>query len=173
MSNLIPPGRYAARAVDAELGLTKASTEQIGIGFEILQEGEYQGWHITGFFSFSDAAVDYTMEKMRNAGWQGDDVAALESLSPSQTDCSIVIKHEEYEGKVSAKVAFVNNGGKVKMAAPLEGGQRQSFAARMRGKAIASRQSQPQAAQSTKPNGNTTKRDTHPNAPGNTDDIPF
>lgn len=179
MSTLIPPGRYAARATDADLGLSKQNTEQIGIGFEILQEGEFCGWHITGFFSFSDKAAEYTFEKMRNAGWTGDDVGDLTSLAPSTVDCSITIKHEEWEGETNAKVAFVNkpSDGKVKMAAPLDGGQRQSFAARMRAKAIASRPREQSAPPSRPVNGGATPtrgRDPHPNAPGNNeDDIPF
>lgn len=172
MADLIPAGRYNARAVDAQLGLSKGGSEQIGIGFEILDEGDHLGWHITGFFSFSDAAADYTFEKMRNAGWEGDDVTDLSSLSPSAADCSIVIKHEEYEGEWRAKVAFVNRPGtgKVKMTTPLEGGALASFGARMRAKAIASRGTG--GGGGARPaNGGATTRTArtpapHPNAPG-------
>lgn len=180
MDNLIAQGRYRARAVDAQLGLSKSNSEQVGIGFEILDEGQYEGWHITGFFSFSDAAADYTLEKMRNAGWQGDDVSDLSSLCPAEGECVIVIRHEEYEGKTQVKVAFVNKPGtgKVKMAAPLEGAAASSFAARMRAKAIASRQEGGRPASSAPArtgNGGRPAQTDHPFAPGGAadDDIPF
>ena len=180
-SNILPAGRYPARTVEADLGYTKSNTEQVALGFEVLA-GEHQGWRITGFFSFSEAAVDYTMEKLRNAGWQGDDISDLSSLCPSSTECSIVVRHEEYEGKTSAKVAFVNRSGGVKLAAPLDADQRASFAQRMRAKAIASRQAQePQpAAQSPRaPTSNAKappkRSEPNPYAPGGASDgdIPF
>lgn len=143
MSNIIPEGTYRARCLETDLGSSKTGKEQIMMNFQITEEGQWCGKHWSGYFYFSDKAADYTFEKMRNAGWQGDDLADLSSLSPSNVECLIVISHEEYEGKTRVKIDYVNKlGGGVKMADPMDAAKRKAFAERMRGKAIASKQYQ-------------------------------
>ncbi len=178
MSDLIPAGRYPAKSIDAQLGEAKSGNEQIGVCFQIQGDGVCSGRMLTGFFSFSDNAVDYTMEKLRNAGWQGDDLSDLSSLCPSEVECSIVVQHEDYEGKTNAKIAFVNKPDGVKMAAPLDDAKKRSLAARMKAKAIASRQGQPSAPSkpASRPSGGGYGNPSHPNAPGNgpgDDPLPF
>ena len=141
MSSMIPEGTYRARCTEADLGSAKTGTEQILMKFQISEEGEWCGKHWSGFFYFSDKTADYTLEKMRNAGWQGDDLNDLSSLNPAKIDCMIVIKHDEYEGRVRASIDFVNKlDSGIKMANPMDVARRKEFAERMKGKAVASRE---------------------------------
>lgn len=68
---------------------------------------------ITSYFSMSEKAVKYTVEKIRNLGFQGDDFDLLtDGLELAGNWCSIVIEHEEYNGKTYAKIKFVNEYGR-------------------------------------------------------------
>lgn len=64
---------------------------------------------ITGFFSLTEKAAGYTIDKIRNLGFQGDDLGLLADGKALQGGwCTISIQHETYDGIVRAKVAFVN-----------------------------------------------------------------
>jgi hypothetical protein len=69
---------------------------------------------------------------MRTAGWQGDDVTDLSSLSrPDVPEVELVIAHEEWEGKTREKVKWVNAAGGIALKA-LDQGKKQALAARIR-----------------------------------------
>jgi hypothetical protein len=76
---------------------------QLWVKFET-SEGNIAGW-----FSFTDKAAQHTVKKIRNIGYQGDNIEQLnDGVSMRGMLCSIVVEHEEYDGKTRAKVAFVN-----------------------------------------------------------------
>lgn len=129
-------GTHKARAVSWALGGGQGK-EQIAIMFEIL-EGMLQGKSITAYLSFSDAAVDYTMEKMRNCGWDSDSLAELDSLGNNEVQ--IVVEDEQWQGKTRSKVKFVNKANRLTLKDAMDERAVQTFAARMRGKAVASKQ---------------------------------
>ena len=138
---MISEGKVTARATGASIGLTLGNKEQVGIAFDLL-DGPDAGQSITAYGSFSGAALPYTLEKMRTAGWRGDDLADLSSIGgPKTPDVQLVIEHEEYNGKLSAKVKFINSLGGVAMKEVLDAKAAQTFAARMRGAVLAHNQS--------------------------------
>lgn len=131
-----PEGKFRAKARKAELGESK-SGEQIGIEFEIL-EGETKGHRLAYYSSFSEAAMAITIKAMRTAGWKGDDVTDLSSLSREDVPVvELVVEHETWEDKTRAKVKWVNSAGGVQMKNPLDQGKKAGLAARMR-QAVAS-----------------------------------
>lgn len=172
-----PKGYYRARAVDGGLGHTEKGREQVAVQFEMLDD-EWKGNTITWFGYFDDRIVtknnlsltDLTLQALRNAGWTCDDLSVLEGLG--STEVSLSIEHDEYEGKVRSKVAWVNKpGGGLMIKAPMKESDAKAFAARMKRKAQASRPA---------PEANGAKAAAHVNAPGssvnppvNSDDIPF
>ena len=171
-------GTYPGRAIGAALGFTKGEKPQVAVELEVT-EGEDAGQRITWFGYFSEKTEGRTLESLRTLGWQGDD---LDDLSTATGDCMFVVEQEEWEGKVSAKVKWINKAGGLALSAPMDANQARSFAERMKGKAIASRMAaqgsgtapapakpRPASAQRQAP----PKRDQHPNAPGADDDIPF
>jgi hypothetical protein len=102
---MIPEGRYTAKAVNALLTYTSTGKEQLEIWLNIAG-GEQNGQRATyyGYFG-SDAQVNMQVKALRACGWKGDDLADLSGLDQ---ECEIVVKHEEYNGKTSAKVKYVN-----------------------------------------------------------------
>lgn len=92
-----------AVVMEASIGETKNGGEQIVLVFG-LEEGPNMGNPITAYRSLSDRAAPYTAKDMQTLGWQpGDDVSKALGAQ-----CRLTIVHEEYEGKVSAKVKWIN-----------------------------------------------------------------
>jgi hypothetical protein len=120
-----------ARAIDGDLGWTQGGKAQVAVTFEIL-EGEDAGRNITWYGYFSDASKERTIEALRYCGWKGDDISDMSSIN-GEGEASIVIEHEEYEGKTRAKVQWVNNGGGARLAKPMEDDEKKAFAEKMKG----------------------------------------
>ena len=132
---MIAIGKYNVKATDAQLGTTDKGTDYIGIDFQILDEGEFFGHHITYYGYFSEKAFKWTLKAMRAAGFEGLDMNDLSSIIDSE--CNIEVEHDEWEGKVSAKVKWVNASGGVAMQNKMDDNQRSSFAKRMRAMIVA------------------------------------
>lgn len=108
MDEIIPKGTYRARAVSARGGKANTGGDQVGIRFKF-EDGQpaVEGKTITGYFSFSDAAFDYTIEKMSNAGWIGPDPTDYSGIGDAIVE--LVIDHDtDQQGVLRAKVGFVN-----------------------------------------------------------------
>jgi len=141
--SLLEPGIYRARAVTGELGYTNKGDEQIAVSFEILDQA---GFRITWYGSFSTeitgqakkSPVERTFETLRVCGWSGDDVSDLTGLE--QNEVEVVIEINEWEGKESNRVKWVNAlGGGLALKNVMPPDAKKAFAARMKGQAIASR----------------------------------
>lgn len=143
MSELIPAGYYSAVAVPidteqgrvwAQFGESKnAGTKQVLLHFEIL-DGPHAGKRLPwfGFFKTKES-VERTLESLRVTGFKGDDLAELPFQQLDQK-VSITVEHDEYNGKVRAKIAWVNKpgGGGVKLEKTIEGAALKSFAAQLK-----------------------------------------
>lgn len=140
----IPKGRYRARSLQAEFGFSpNKGTEQVVVEFELLDD-QWRGERVTWIGYFTEKTTERTMEALRFCGWSGDDVTDLVGLGTSEV--SLVIDHEEYDGKLQAKVQWVNKGGAFAMKAPMSPDQKKAFAAKMRGAAVKSRSAGDQQA---------------------------
>lgn len=135
-------GTWPARAKEWDLGLAKSGNEQIAILFQIT-EGPHAGKHIQGYLSFAGGALDRTLESMRHCGWASDSLAEIDDLGNNEIE--LVIEDEEYttpegELKWTSKVKWVNRRSRLTVKSPLTAAQRQAFAAKLRGKTVASKQ---------------------------------
>jgi hypothetical protein len=125
-TNMIAEGRQPAICRSIQFGKTSKGDEQIAIGFEIVGEGNPDvGRQLTYYGMFTDSTIDFTVEALRNCGWTGDELAELPALADAgqlANEVSLVVEHEEWEGKWREKVKWVNRpgGGKVKLADPLD-----------------------------------------------------
>lgn len=179
-------GTYRARAVEAELGLAGNGSEQVALLFEIVEDGPHFGERITWYGYFTQGTFARTIESLRHAGWQGDDLADLSTVGSKE--CSIVLEWESYEGRDSLRVKWVNaGGGGMALKRRMDDAGKRAFAARMRGQVVAA--SGGRAASSARPapsrpaprpNAPPPRAAPHPNAPGQEgaapppdDDIPF
>jgi hypothetical protein len=193
MSLLLDPGTYRAHAIAAELGFTNGGDEQVAISFEIL---DHPGQRITWYGGFSTeikgqakkSPCERTFETLRTCGWEGDDLTDLAGIDSN--DVEVVLEINEYEGKESNRIKWVNSlgsgGPALKNVMPPDA--KKAFAAKMRGQAIASRQkmgggtvSQVASKPSNGSNGRTQQpsnrqqpgRRNEPVDPQADDDIPF
>lgn len=112
---MLPIGNYEAVAtpvetedgpVYAQFGETKTGKQQVAITFEILAS-EYAGQRITWFGYFTPNAAERTVQSLRYCGFRGNDI----SQAPTQALTSrvqLAIEHDEYNGRTSTKVRWVN-----------------------------------------------------------------
>ncbi len=135
MTTLLDPGTYRARSIDGALGTTSKGKEQVAVKFDLL---DFPGQSITWFGYFTDATTNSTFRALRTAGWKGQDLSDLSDLqNPEGPEVWLVIEHDTYEGKTTAKVRWVNSAGGLAMKNAMEVDQAKTFAARMREKVAA------------------------------------
>ena len=120
--------RHKVRCVDFGLCWTENNTEQLALALEIV-EGEHKGFITQLYLSFSAAAREYSIDKMRALGWTGDDFAKLDSIKSKIAIASF--QHEEYEDKIYARVGWVNPLG-VQMKKPMTANEIAAFATGMK-----------------------------------------
>jgi len=126
-------GNYTAKATGSfDFGTSARGTEQVAVEVEIL-DGEEAGRFMTWFGYFSEKTSERTVEALRLLGWQGDDITKLEGLGSRRV--SIVVEHEDYDGKTNAKIQWVNRLGGlgVKLKTPMDDKAKRVFAAKMKG----------------------------------------
>jgi hypothetical protein len=73
---------------------------QVAVGFE-----NAAGDYITWYGSLSPAALPYTVERLRNAGWTGNDLSTVGSLVGKVADIKVV--EDSYNGQTSLKVSGI------------------------------------------------------------------
>jgi hypothetical protein len=171
-------GRFKARGKEAQFGVSSNGNEQVAVLFEIT-EGEHTGKSLTWFGSFTEAAIDRTMESLRHCGWTSDNITDA-CVQIGDNDVEIDVREEEYQGKLQTKVAFVNRPFRLAMKAPMNANEIASFAARMKGKAVASKKAYgapatpahggPQRGNGQRQNARTTADDFPGNDAGYSDD---
>jgi hypothetical protein len=131
---VIAIGVHRALAQSIQFGFAGADDkEQVVVEFR-LEDGN----SISYFGFFTEKTFKRTIESLRYLGWEGDDLSELPALAEAGMltgEVDLVVDHEEYDGKVTAKVKWVNKpgGGRVQLAKPMEADGLKSFAARMKG----------------------------------------
>lgn len=113
-------GRYDVCVVENALG-EEATAYSCAVRFFCAANNSY----ITGYFSMSDAAFEWTEKKLQAIGWNARESGAFdklgtdskylydlaEKLHPGGPHCRIQVKYEEYplgSGKWTPKVGFVD-----------------------------------------------------------------
>ena len=131
---MIEAGTYEARPITAALGSTKGDKPCVGVEFELLDTGA----HISWFGYFTEKTTERTIESLRFCGWTGQDLDNLSEIGAKEKlTVQLVIEQEEYEGKVTAKVQWINRGGGLRLNKPLDGQAAKAFAAQMKGAVVA------------------------------------
>lgn len=168
----IENGKYKARGVKGELGLTSTGKEQVGVELALTGDG-YVGTSLTWYGYFTDAALPFTIKTLRTLGWQGSDLADLSGIDANEVE--LVVENEEYEGKNRTRVKFINAIGGLSMKEPLPADRAKAFAAAMKGKILGVEQAngqRPQAAKS-KPSSAPAPRANPEPKPAADFDVPF
>ena len=135
---MIPAGKYIGTPVSAALGTTSTGKEQIAVQFEFIDP---VGERLTWYGYFTDAAFDRTIESLRAIGWTGsslDEFAGEKLPAGVNHQVELVVQHEEYEGKVQVRIAFVNSiGAGLALKSAMTSDQARAFAAKMKGRIAA------------------------------------
>lgn len=111
---MLPTGTYKAVATEnpddgsyVRFGETSKGKTEATVMFEVI-EGVHTGQRITWRAYFAtEKNAKRTIEGLRQCGFTGDDLAAATSQTLDKP-VDIVVAHEEYNGRVSAKVQWVN-----------------------------------------------------------------
>lgn len=119
----IPPGKYLARPRTAVLSESKGGNDQVNVGL-VIDEGEYKGEIVYAYLSFTGAAEQYSIEKLRNCGWTGKD---MNDIRFPDIQVRMVMENDTFQGKVQTKVKSIYPLGNAMSA-----DRAQSFAERMR-----------------------------------------
>lgn len=178
----------ATHGVLAQLRAVQFATATTGnvqacLTFQIVDEGSPDKGRVIAYFgTFTDGSIDFTVDALRNCGWTGDNLAEVPQLAAEDKLAEVVslkIDHEEYQGKVNAKVKFVNKpgtGGKagLRLNDELTGGDLDRFASMMRTKVRAAGRDAEHAkgrgGASAAPSANRSRRPASPPPPR--DDVP-
>ncbi len=144
--DLIPAGKYVARAEHWKLGEASTGSEQVVVDFKFSDPALGS---ILWFGFFTEKTYERTVESLRHCGWKGTDVLELDTPQAdlNANEVEIVVEHDTYKGKTSAKVAWVNNLSRagVNVVAPLAIEKRTSFQQRMKANILAMEQGKPPA----------------------------
>lgn len=141
---MIPAGNYTAEAVPmddgtwAQFGQSSKGTDQVLMYFRIV-EGECAGETLPWVGYFSADAMKRTLESIRLAGFNGDEIYELPAgFAPQQV--TVVVEHNTNptNGKTYPRVAWVNElgnlGGRLKFDKPIEGDALRMLSAKLKAK---------------------------------------
>lgn len=141
MSDLIPEGRHDAVAVLSStdddsteryihMGESKSGKPQLCVVFEVTN-GPSQGRQLRWYPVITEKTVDWVLASLRAMGHKGDQM--VDDAQQLDQVVSLVISHNEWEGKVTARVDWVNAKGSsvVKMHAPMSQDKIRTWNAKM------------------------------------------
>src|SRR5579862_677136 len=103
---MLSPGYYRARAIEWALGKTDKGNRQVAVRFQTFDDEDRPGEAITWYGYFTEKTAERTLESLQHCGWTGDDITDLSGIE--RNEVQLVVENEEYEGKVHARVAWVN-----------------------------------------------------------------
>ncbi len=141
MSNDIPVGRYVGRAVGRAQFGGKPGSEQMGVRFELLNEGFERRtviWY-QNIAATNPTGMEIAVRGLRDAGWTGDDITeANADTGLGSVEVDLAISYREWEGKqkMEVRVFGIGGGAMFKEENALDERSLASLAARMKGLAL-------------------------------------
>ena len=116
MANLIPEGRYKAVVHDFGTGASNTKgTPYIKLGLRII-EGEFEGRIIDAMLWVTDKTMPRLATDLMAIGYTSDEdplvafgnAKKLEDVPCAARPVQVVVKHEEFNNSVQARVAYIN-----------------------------------------------------------------
>jgi len=142
----------------------QGKTASVNVMFDLL-DGPNKGEQITAYLYLSDKTEQRTCESLLHCGWTGKDFKTLPGFGTK--DVYLVIEYDSYEGKMHAKVKWVNSGKRtagVKDEDRMQDAEIKGFASRMETLAKGALDGTPKPPKSAPTSKQTASAD---------DDIPF
>lgn len=139
MEQRIAAGIYKGRGIagSEQYGTTSNDNDQIALDLTLADVGE----QVTTFLIFTDKSAEYSIARLRELGWEGDDLSNLAGIDKNEVN--VEIKYEEYQGKLQMRVQILTGGGRVVLQNSMDDKGKKAFAARFKGLAVASRGPKP------------------------------
>ena len=99
---MIPAGTYDAEVISDSLfsNSSKKGSRQVAVSLRT------DAGDITWIGYLSDKAMPYTEANLATMGYDGESASSVKGAR-----IQIVVEHEEYEGKVQARVKYINEAG--------------------------------------------------------------
>jgi len=118
---MMQAGIYKARAIQGseQYGESTTGTPKIRLDLNV---PSLERTVFTDLF-FSDASAEFSYERLRALGWQGDDISDLRSIDANEVE--VEIRQEQFDGKQRWRVEILT---RQKVANPLD---KNAFAARV------------------------------------------
>lgn len=109
--DLINEGRYLGRPRSAmSVGKSSGGNLQVAVTLDLLNDG-CDGMSLAWFGTLgaSDESDDITIRQLRDMGWTGTDLDDPSGIGT--VDVTVVVKHEEFNGKIRHKASVWPKGG--------------------------------------------------------------
>ena len=109
---MIAEGRYKVRGVEGALvAVGQNHTEAVQVIVEIVQEGPNKGERYRWDGWLTDKAAQRTLESLRHLGWATDRLDDLAGIDGKEAIAVIAHETNEKDGKVYARVQWINGVG--------------------------------------------------------------
>lgn len=130
---MIPKGTYTAKAISAEFGKSgNKGTDMVSVYLDVEGQGK-----ITYFGYFTEATSERTIESLRTLGCTFPDNRVTNLTGLGTNKVSIVVDHEDYEGKPRARVKWINPISGLKEENKMSDSAKSSLDARMKNLVLA------------------------------------
>lgn len=141
------PGQWKvnARVTGSQMGTTQTGKEQLVISFETDDEKNKK---ISKYLFFTDKSMDISLKALVALGWKPEDhdynITLLNGTDVLVgREATLVLENEEYNGKTTTKVVFVNS----KAPPPMDAASAEAFGNTLRDRLMKARFAQdPNAA---------------------------
>ena len=131
MSELISEGPHTGKCTSMEIRFSRNGTEHVACVFKLTDPDDaFFGYTIHASLWVTDKALKHTVKSLRLLGWQGKDMGELPELCAAGklgNEVKLIVEHDEWDGRKSAKVKFINANEK-----PLDKEARAQFGARLK-----------------------------------------
>lgn len=128
---LMPEGDYPVVAIGYRWGFSSNGGEQIGIRLRVI-EGPHAGKSLLYYGSLNGGAREFTLKAIKTLGILDLVFSAPNGPVDNSAQAIAVVGHEEYNGKITAKVNWIN-GVDIVMKEEMNDQDFRAFAARMKG----------------------------------------
>lgn len=122
----IAAGTYKGRGVagSEQYGTTSNGNDQIVVDVDLTDIGT----RVSTFLVFTDKAAQFSIDRLRALGWDGNDLTNLTGIDRNEVD--VVVKYEMYNNEQKMKVEILTGGGRVSLQNQMDDRGKRAFAAR-------------------------------------------
>ena len=93
----IQTGTYKGRGIagSEQYGVTSNGNDQVVVDLNLVDLGE----SVSTFLNFSEAAAQYSIDRLRALGWEGNDLSNLTGID--RNEVMVSVKYETWEGRIA------------------------------------------------------------------------